>query len=143
MLLFARASRGQRVNILVVEDDESLRRTITVALRSCGHEVFGAETGAEALARVASNPPHLIVLDLQLPVVDGWEFVRIIHAQPSTADIPVLVMSAERGISARQLGVQAFLAKPFDLDDLLETAELLLNGVGTHACDAIQLPRTP
>ena len=58
--------------------------------------------------------------------MDGREFLRMLHANPHSTSIPVLVMSAEPGPTASQLGVQAFVDKPFDLDDLLDTAELLL-----------------
>ena len=121
------------MNILVTEDEPAIRLTMAAALRSCGYDVSAAETGVEALASVEARRPDLIVLDLNLPVMDGWEFLRILRLRPAYAQIPVLIVTAEHGVTASKLGAQGCLAKPFDLEDLLEAAEELLRGRGANA----------
>jgi DNA-binding response OmpR family regulator len=114
------------VNILVLEDEAAIRKTIAASLRSCGHEVAVAETGLDGLACVDAHRPDLVVLDLNLPVMSGFEFLRAFRSRLRCAEIPVLVVTAEHGIVPTKIGAQAWLAKPFDLDELLETAERLL-----------------
>src|SRR5690242_8539923 len=116
------------MDILVIEDEWALRRTTVAALSSCGHKVVAAENGAEALARVDACRPDLVLLDLHLPVMDGREFLRHFRARPECAQVPVVVLSAERNSSHAQLGIQAFFAKPFDLEELLDT----VNRLNTH-----------
>jgi len=110
----------------VVEDEAQIRQTTMAALRACGHAVVGAETGLEALACVRSRRPDQVLLDLQLPVMDGREFLRVFRGEPRCAEVPIVVMSGEHGVVPSQLGIQAFIDKPFDLDELLETVEQLL-----------------
>jgi CheY-like chemotaxis protein len=114
------------MDILVVEDEWALRRTTVAALSSCGHQVVAVENGAEALARVEACRPDLVLLDLHLPVMDGREFLRFFRARPECAEVPVVVLSAERNSSHAQLGIQAFFAKPFDLEELLDTVDRLI-----------------
>jgi CheY-like chemotaxis protein len=116
------------VNILITEDAAAIRQTIAVVLRSCGHDVVAAANGVEALACVDARCPDLIVLDLILPVMDGREFLRILRQRPGCAQIPVVVVTAEHGVMASELGVQRLLAKPFDLEQLLEAIDELLLG---------------
>jgi len=92
----------------------------------CGHEVTPAEDGIEALARVEALRPHLVVLDLHMPDMDGWEFLRRFRAMPGCAAIPVVVMSAAVRVAVDELEVQAFFAKPFDLDEFIDVVEQLL-----------------
>lgn len=114
------------MNILVVEDEAGIRKTVAAALKSCGHNVAAAETGVDAVACVDAQRPDLVVLDLNLPVMDGWEFLHIFRRRPGCAQVPVIIVTAERGVSASELGAQQCLAKPFDLEELLATAEDLL-----------------
>jgi DNA-binding response OmpR family regulator len=114
------------VNVLVVEDERALRNTLGAALTMSGHSVVGAETGIAALAEVARQRPDLIVLDLQLPEMDGWEFLSHFRARPEWATVPVVVTSATYRAVAAELDAEAFFAKPFDLDAFLETVEQLL-----------------
>ena len=114
------------MNILVVEDEPALRNTIAMALTSCGHSTRGAETGIEALERVRESTPDLVVLDLQLPEMDGWEFLRQFRNLPGCAHVPVMVTSAAHRVVSAELDAQAFLPKPFDLDQLLDQVDDLL-----------------
>jgi DNA-binding response OmpR family regulator len=121
-----RKHRGARMKILVVEDEAQIRHITIAALKASGHEVVGAETGVEALACARTHRPDLVLLDLQLPVMDGRQFLRIFREYPRCAEVPIVVMSGEHGVVPSQLGIQAFIDKPFDLDELLDTVEQLL-----------------
>jgi CheY-like chemotaxis protein len=125
------------MNILVVEDEPALRNTTAAALVACGHRVVGAETGLDALARVGEQRPDLIVLDLHMPQMDGWEFLRHFRALPDCASTPVVVMSAAYAVSVEELDAQAFFSKPFDLDALIDRVEQLLGTVGLAVGEAM------
>lgn len=116
------------VNVLVVEDDPALQKVVATAIASCGLEARGAENGIEALALVREQRPDLIVLDLQLPEMDGREFLSHVRSSTRSADVPVVVTSAAYNVTSQtlqELDVQAFVAKPFDLDELLNIIEQL------------------
>jgi CheY-like chemotaxis protein len=111
-------------NILVVDDDEGVRKVITEALSAEGYTVRAVTNGEDALDSVRKSSPDLILLDVEMPRVDGWQVLEELRAAagPQT---PVVVMTAgfvaqDRALSS---GAQGFLGKPFDLDDLLSTVE--------------------
>ncbi len=109
-------ARGRRV--LVVDDEPQVRSTIRDALSLEGYEVVEASNGAEALALLPTVLPEVIVLDLWMPVMDGWAFRRA--QSVSHAHIPVIVISALDLSSPRlaELAADALIGKPFDLDVL-------------------------
>ena len=110
--------------VLVVEDDPAGRDAIQLCLESDGHEVMLAENGEQALALVAQSPPDLILLDMRLPVMDGWAFAQAYAEQPGPrAPIVVVTAAADAGRAAAEVKAAAFLAKPFDLEDLLKTVD--------------------
>lgn len=116
--------------ILTVDDNDALRYTLTRALRSGGYKVLEASTGAEAL-RLADQAPDLITLDLNLPDVDGFEVCRRLKANPKTAHIPILHISAtfvdpEHRVKGLEGGADAYLAEPISGDELLATVGALL-----------------
>jgi CheY-like chemotaxis protein len=107
--------------VLVVDDDPAIRAFVTDALRDDGYRVVGAVDG-EALALAREHRPAVVLLDLAMPRMDGAEVSRRLRADPATAGIPIILMSAQydlRSLSA-DLPVQERLAKPFDLDRLSE-----------------------
>lgn len=115
-----------RGDVMVVEDDFSIRETLRELLEEEGYRVTQAANGAEALARLRSNgTPRLILLDLMMPVMDGWEFRHAIESDPRLSAIPVIVLSADHGLAQKvgAMHVQGYLAKPFELDQLLDTVE--------------------
>ena len=116
--------------VLVVEDDEAIRSLLHCALAAEGYEVRTAEHGGAALEVLALWIPHLILLDLMMPVLDGWGFRARQVAEIAWAAIPVIVLSAAYDEAPRQadiLTVTAIRAKPFDLDDLLASVGDLLD----------------
>jgi DNA-binding response OmpR family regulator len=120
------------MHILLVEDEPALRSTAAAALRLANHTVTCAQDGIAALARVDESRPDLVVLDLHMPDMDGWEFLRIFRSLPGCAAIPVVVMSAAHHVKVDELDIQAFFEKPFDLDHFLETIDALLTPVGAR-----------
>jgi two-component system chemotaxis response regulator CheY len=108
---------GKRV--LVVDDDPDIRELLFTALEDEGFEVVPAGNGQEALAIIATFRPDVIVLDLMMPVMDGWQFAREMRARDE--DIPIVLLSAARdlGTHAKALSAADIIEKPFDLSELL------------------------
>jgi CheY-like chemotaxis protein len=116
------------VQILVVEDDDAIRGLVSDVLRDDGYQVREACNGFEALEQLHEQRPDLIVLDLMMPVMDGWAFVEECRREPGCDDVPIVVTSASHDLPRtadrlRSLGVRTCLAKPFDVDGLLALVE--------------------
>ncbi|HLH26389.1 MAG TPA: response regulator [Chloroflexota bacterium] len=110
--------------LLVVEDDDSIRDMMEMVLASEGYEVVTARDGAVALATLNQEQPDLILLDMKMPIVDGWEFARR-YAELPPPRPPVIVITAAQDASRRaaEIGAQGYLAKPFSIDDLLQLVD--------------------
>jgi len=106
--------------VLVVDDDESIRQIVRLCLTDEGYDVFEAANGQAALRIVDEYPPSLILLDLRMPVMDGWEFARHYRDTPEPhAPIVAFVAALNVAQECADLDVAGILSKPFDLDDLL------------------------
>ena len=109
--------------ILVVEDQEDNRRIVRDLLTTTDYEVTEAENGEEALASVARQRPDLILMDIQLPVMDGYEATRRIKADPALGHIPIIVITSYAlggdEAKARAAGCDAYMAKPYSPKALL------------------------
>lgn len=112
-------------HVLIVDDDPAIRNVVADILEMSDYSVRMATNGIEALDEVQSHPPALVLLDLMMPVMDGWEFLR--QLRRASVPVPVAVMSAARdaGAVSDELGAQAFLPKPFELDDVLLVVDRL------------------
>ena len=107
--------------MLVVDDDKGIREFVSTALADEGYDVTEATDGQEALDRVAQRRPDVILLDMRMPVMDGWEFARTYRERPGPhAPIVILTAALDVAKDAQEIGADGFLAKPFQLDDLLE-----------------------
>jgi two-component system chemotaxis response regulator CheY len=115
--------------VLVVDDDEAIRDLLDDVLELEGYEARIAPDGEAALAAAADWTPDLIVLDLMMPKMDGWQFREAQRGLPHLRDVPVLVVSAsQRAKDAyRELGAAAVVHKPFDLEELISTIDRLAN----------------
>ncbi len=120
---------GSLGRVLVVDDDDVIRQLITVNLELEGFEVATAVDGQDCLDKVKAVQPDVITLDIMMPRLDGWEAAGRLRADPETAGIKVVLLSAraqeadlERG---SRIGVDAYLTKPFDPDELIEVVRRL------------------
>jgi CheY-like chemotaxis protein len=109
-------------HILLVEDDVAIRETVADVLECEGFAVTCAANGEEALRRLGdgSSRPGVILLDLMMPVMDGWAFRSAQRSDPRISGIPVVVLSAGAEGSLASLAPDAYLPKPFELDRLLD-----------------------
>jgi CheY-like chemotaxis protein len=126
--------------ILLVEDNEMNRDMLSRRLTRRGYEVLTADDGARGLAAAASEKPDLILMDMSLPVVDGWEATRRLKAAPDTASIPVIALTAHAMATDRDKAMEAgcddYDTKPIELPRLLGKIETWLAGAGTKPAEA-------
>jgi CheY-like chemotaxis protein len=118
------APRGGQRGVMVVEDDLAVRETVQAVLEDEGYRVIPASKGRVALDRLREvAAPSLILLDLMMPVMDGWQMHAELARDPLLTLIPVVVMSADARVEqkAKALSVAAILQKPVTLDHLLDT----------------------
>jgi two-component system chemotaxis response regulator CheY len=111
----------QRLPILLVDDDESILSTVEFLLTDEGYPVMVAANGSEALARAAARTPCLILLDMKMPVMDGWAFAAAYRDSPGP-HAPIIVMTAAHDSHQRAAEISAddVIAKPFDVNHLLD-----------------------
>jgi two-component system response regulator VicR len=115
-------------HILCIEDEPEMIDLIRLILGRRGFEVIGAAGGKEGLEKVRQNPPDLVLLDLMMPDMDGWEVYQQIKADEKTKDIPVIVVTAKAQSIDKVLGlhiakVDDYIAKPFSPQDLLNSVD--------------------
>jgi CheY-like chemotaxis protein len=110
--------------ILVVEDDDDLRTFVAMVLEDAGYSVMEAANGAAALQTLEHVAPSAILLDMKMPVMDGWQFAAR-YSQRPTVKAPIIVMTAAHDAAIRATQVQAvgLLSKPFELTELLEIVD--------------------
>ena len=118
------------IRVLFVDDDSATREGYTTHLASCGYDVMTAATGRQALALAGTWTPSVIVLDLGLRDIDGWEVARQLRAAPRTVSIPIIALTAsdlphERA-SAMRAGCDRHLSKPCVPADLVDAIQLCL-----------------
>ena len=112
----------QTRTVLVVDDDPGIRQIVSWALEDEGYAVQTATNGRDALEAVRRQSPDAIVLDLNMPVMDGWSFIHAHQADATCRDVPIILMSAGQRIAQAQgLGAAAFVTKPFDVGVLVGT----------------------
>ena len=120
--------------ILLVEDNELNRDMLSRRLSRRGHQVLEATDGEAALALAASERPDLILMDMSLPVLDGWEATRRLKAAPATRPIPVIALTAHAMVADRERSLEAgcddFDTKPVEIERLLGKIARLLSSAG-------------
>ena len=116
--------------ILVVEDEESLIMLVTIILTAQGYEVVGARDGGTALRELAGGRFDLVLLDVMLPDMDGFDICRKIREEPVTSQLPVIMLTARKSrgdqSEGRQAGADAFITKPFKGAAVVEAMRALI-----------------
>jgi DNA-binding response OmpR family regulator len=125
------AVAGRRV--LCIEDHPEMIDLIRLVLRRQGFVVEGALGGREGLRIMREHPPDLVLLDLMMPEMDGWEVYRQIRADETLKEIPVIAVTAkaqsiDRILGLHIAGMDGFVTKPFQLDELISNVERVLSG---------------
>jgi len=118
--------------VLVVEDEPIILRLLQVNLRLEGYDVVACSGGEDALLRVEQAPPDVVVLDVVLPGIDGFEVCRRLRGSPATADVPVIMVTAQAQDEDRKrgyaLGVREYVTKPFEPAELVALVREALAG---------------
>ena len=114
---------AMKKKILVVDDEEDILHFLELVLREKGYQVATASSGHEALTRAQMEKPDLILLDIMMPQMDGWEVLKLLRVDDETSAIPVAMLSARTEAKDRVQGLQEgavdYICKPFSLQDLL------------------------
>ena len=120
-----------RMRVLVVDDESSIRALCRVNLQLAGLDVLEAEDGHEALQQVEQERPDLVLLDVMMPRLDGWQVAQSLASGDATRDVPIVFLSARAGQDDRRQGFDAggvgYVVKPFDPVTLAETLRLTLD----------------
>ncbi|HEY9704984.1 MAG TPA: response regulator [Allocoleopsis sp.] len=118
--------------VLIVDDSNTLRQMIADVLQKSGFHIDVASNGLEALKKMESSRPDLVVMDIVMPEMNGYELCRKIKNDPKTGNIPVIMCSTKNEefdrIWGMKQGADAYIAKPFHPNDLISTVKLLLKG---------------
>jgi CheY-like chemotaxis protein len=117
--------------ILVVDDEPDIVRVVVKIMEARGHTVATAKDGVEAIDRVKADPPDVVILDLNLPKIDGYEVCKRIKGDPATQHVPVVMMTAayvsvEDAQTGSQAGADEYVVKPFLREVLVHNVERLL-----------------
>lgn len=130
--------------VLVIEDDRDISYLLRTIVETEGHEVLVAEDGSRGVATATRRRPHVVILDIMMPFMDGFAVLEALGEDERTASTPVLMLSANlsEGVEERcyRLGAQAFVRKPFDPGILLGAVKDLLTA---PLLDVEQVPREP
>lgn len=124
-----RTADVDRKRVLVIDDDLPLRGMLAAALRQHGFQVLLAGDGAEGQRALTIHNPDVILLDLAMPDVNGWDFLQRLQETGHLGRVPIIVVSAHVRVEPQallQMGVSAILPKPFNLPDLLDVIEHLV-----------------
>lgn len=118
--------------ILVVDDSATVRKLIAGKLEKCGHQVFCAADGVEAIEQLESLVPDLILLDITMPRMDGYQVCKMIRGKEATKDVPVVMISGKDGffdkVRGRMAGTTGYITKPFGPETLMKAVETYLKG---------------
>lgn len=119
------------LTLLIVDDELGIRLAVTDYLEAAGYAVIGAATGKQAWQMVQQYRPHLLVTDIRMPQMDGYELVRLVRQQPAFRLLPVVYLTecshTQERIRGYQTGCDAYLAKPFNLEELAAVVRNLLD----------------
>jgi two-component system alkaline phosphatase synthesis response regulator PhoP/two-component system response regulator VicR len=116
--------------VLAVDDEQAIVRLIEVSMSRHGYDVITASDGRQALEKAAAERPDIILMDVMMPYVDGFEAIRLLKASESTRDIPVVLLTAKRHdadmLQAIEAGARSYLTKPFAPTELVALVNKIL-----------------
>ena len=128
---------GQPLKILVVDDEDEVRAGLREFLEGMDYAICEAADGAEALAKTFTEKPHMILLDLRLPKVDGYQVCHTLKGNPITSGIPIIMLTALNAtpnkIKGIEFGADDYVDKPFDLDELAARIKMVTRRMGIEA----------
>jgi len=126
--------------LLLVEDNEANRDMLSRRLRRRAYEVILAVNGEEGVARARSDVPDVILMDMSLPVMDGWQATKLLKASPETRSIPIIALTAHAMVADRQAAIAAgcddYDTKPVEISRLLSKIEAILHKGARPGCAA-------
>ena len=128
---------ANKSSILYIEDDPEMIDLVSLILTRQGFQVIGAHGGREGLELVKQSQPDLILLDLMMPDIDGWDVYQQLKSAETTRDIPVIIITAKSQKIDRVLGVQIakvddYISKPFRPGELIESIKKILARINSH-----------
>jgi two-component system chemotaxis response regulator CheY len=116
--------------ILIVDDSASLRQVVSIALKNAGYDVIEAEDGSRALDLLDGKKIHLVICDVNMPVMDGITFVKKVKQMPNYRFLPVIMLTTEsrenRKLEGQEAGAKAWVVKPFKPEQMLEAVSKLI-----------------
>ena len=130
------------MKILIVDDDSTTRKLLGLFLRYKGYEVAYAENGIDGLENIGMENPNMIISDLNMPYMDGIEFVKSVRSDPARAELPILMVTTEGDPEEREralaVGVNGYLVKPVTAEVVIQHIRHILKNIfsqggGTHA----------
>jgi DNA-binding response OmpR family regulator len=117
--------------ILIIDDEVDTCRMIALGLKLFGYQTDFALSGEKGLSKIKADTPDLLILDLMLPDIDGFEITHLLRADPATADLPIIILSATALVSAEDdslaLGASAFMSKPVSIRELGEVIKQFIS----------------
>jgi DNA-binding response OmpR family regulator len=120
--------------VLIVDDEDDILHFLALVLREKGYEVSTASGGEDAVAQARGAPPDLVLLDIMMPQMDGWQVLRLLRNDERTAGVPVALLSARTGARDRVQGLQEgaidYICKPFSLQELFGKIEAIFEVTG-------------
>jgi twitching motility two-component system response regulator PilG len=130
----ASPAKSATQRVLVVDDSETIRRSAEIFLRLTGLEVILSPDGFDALSKISDYHPNLILVDIMIPKLDGYQLCQIVKQHPAHADTPVIMLSSKDGVfdraRGRIAGSDEYLTKPFTRDGLLGAVKAHLKTEG-------------
>jgi two-component system, OmpR family, alkaline phosphatase synthesis response regulator PhoP len=119
-------------SILIIDDDPNIVELLSVNLLASGYDVNAAVDGKDAQSKIMRRPPELIVLDIMMPEMDGWELCKWIRDDPFLKDVKIIMLTAkgtekDKLIGREILQADEYMTKPFDIDELKKNVERLLH----------------
>lgn len=129
MMMRGRADSIQR-KIVVIDDDPEVVKSLSLILTSKGYHVIPATSALEGMGLLANESPDLVILDIRMPRLDGFEFLRSLRQSLKTKDLPVIIASAlsdgESRLRAKEMGAVHYLVKPYEPEELLKAIQTLV-----------------